>query len=74
MLIFFLLLRNILNPVLSNFLIFEDDSPKSDGKDFFQEVFESTKKAITKENVEQGRKKRQEAFEEVVSLAQCQVS
>lgn len=55
-------------------VVFEDDSPKLDGKDFFQEVFESTKKAITKENVEQGRKKRQEAFEEVVSLAQCQVS
>lgn len=50
----------------------KDDLPKLDGKDFFQEVFESTKKAITKENVEQGRKKRQEAFEEVVSLAQCQ--
>lgn len=56
------------------YFFFEDDLPKSDGKDFFQEVFESTKKAITKENVEQGRKKRQEAFEEVVSLAQCQVS
>ncbi|XP_066152141.1 G kinase-anchoring protein 1-like isoform X2 [Euwallacea fornicatus] len=50
----------------------EETKVKIEEKDFFQEVFETTKKAITKDNVEQSRKKRQEAFKEVVSLAQCQ--
>ncbi|XP_066254251.1 G kinase-anchoring protein 1-like isoform X2 [Euwallacea similis] len=50
----------------------EETKAKIEEKDFFQEVFETTKKAITKDNVEQSRKKRQEAFKEVVSLAQCQ--
>lgn len=50
----------------------EEPKVREDGKDFFNEVFESAKKEITKERVEQNRKKRQEAFEEVISLAQCQ--
>ncbi|XP_050303965.1 G kinase-anchoring protein 1-like isoform X2 [Anthonomus grandis grandis] len=49
----------------------ESASLKSD-RDFFQEVKESVKKTLTKEKVEQNRKKRQEQFEEVISLAQCQ--
>lgn len=55
-------------------MFLDETKVKDNEKDFFQEVFESTKKVITKENVEQNRKKRQEAFEEMISLAQCQVT
>lgn len=50
----------------------EEPKMKDNVRDFFDEVFETAKKEITKEKVEQNRKKRQETFEEVISLAQCQ--
>ncbi|CAG9766827.1 unnamed protein product [Ceutorhynchus assimilis] len=46
---------------------------KDNDKDFFQEIYENTKKIITKDKVEQNRKKRQDVVvPEVISLAQCQ--
>jgi len=50
----------------------EEASPREDDKNFFEEVLQTAKKEIIKEKVEQNRKKRQETFEEVISLAHCQ--
>lgn len=51
----------------------EAAAPKHSEKDFFVEMMEQNQKVITKERVEQDRKQREKVFNDVVSLAHCQV-
>lgn len=50
----------------------EQDKSKDNEKNFFDDVVQTVKKEITREKIEENRKKRQEKFDEVVGLAQLQ--